>query len=239
RAGSTVLVKTLDTHPEIFCAGELFYFGGKIFHPESQYSFWKIPFLNKKLNYVVNYPKILLTLPGFMNQFYANTDVAIKAKGFKLMHFQTLYTPGILSYLEKNNVKVMVLIRKNVLRNTLSDLRARETGVYHKEQAKNGHIPKFKVNIERLSKKMKEIENFNNQLLAATENMNCKIVHHEDPRNWDAYISDMLQFLEVTDIKLPAATEKLNPDKLEDMIENYDELYAWLQQSGIAQYADE
>ena len=66
--------------------------------------------------WIFNYPKIFLTLNGFLNKFYAlNNQSGIKAKGFKLMHFQTYYTPGILNYIKKNNIKVIVLIRKNIL----------------------------------------------------------------------------------------------------------------------------
>ena len=112
RTGSTLLIKSLDAHPEILCAGELFFFKGAIYHTEYKYSFWRLPFIGNKLNYVFNYPKLLLTLPGFLNNFFADKSDGKKAKGFKLMHFQTYYTPGIFNYLKNNDVKVIVLIRK-------------------------------------------------------------------------------------------------------------------------------
>ena len=40
RSGSTVLTRTLDQHPEIFCAGELFHPGDDIYHPEWHFRFW-------------------------------------------------------------------------------------------------------------------------------------------------------------------------------------------------------
>src|SRR5689334_11271874 len=94
RTGSSLLITTLDTHPEIFCAGELFFLKGDIYHTEHKYPFWKFP-INNKINYVINYPKLLLTLNKFLNEFYGTDDRTdnIKAKGFKLMHFQTYYTP--------------------------------------------------------------------------------------------------------------------------------------------------
>lgn len=239
RTGSSLLIKSLDAHPEIFCAGELFFFRGDIYHTEYRYPFWKIPGIGAKLNYLVNYPKIYLTLTGFLNKFYNKSEKGVKARGFKLMHFQTYYTPGVLGYLKNNDVKVIVLIRKNVLRNTLSDLRARSTKVYHNEGAGGvAEIPKFNVNLEELGKKMQQIEGFNKQLEAASNGLDRKIVYYEDFENWDETISGILQYLNVADIPLQAASKKLNPDRLEDMIENYSEVYKWLNEHGYSKYLD-
>lgn len=239
RTGSSLLIKTLDTHPEIVCAGELFFFKGDIYHTEYQYPFWRVPVSNK-INYLINYPKIFLTLNSFLDKFYGeNSKNSIKAKGFKLMHFQTFYTPGIFNYLKKNNIKVIVLIRKNILRNTLSDLRARSTKVYHN----NGNAvietaPMFKVNVDELAKKMQQIEGFKKQLERSTINLNREIVYYEDFENWKETISGILNYLNVTDIPLQPVSKKLNPDKLEDMIENYAEVSKWLSGNNYAQYLD-
>ena len=239
RTGSTLLIKSLDAHPEILCAGELFFFKGTIYHTEYKYSFWRLPFIGNKLNYVFNYPKLLLTLTGFLNNFFADTKDGKKAKGFKLMHFQTYYTPGIFNYLKSNDVKVIVLIRKNVLRNTLSDLRARSTKIYHNEAGiKTDWLPKFHIDINELSKKMKQIERFNIQLEEASKNLDRKIVYYEDFENWQPTISGILQYLNVTDSPLEAVSKKLNPEKLEDMIENYAEVNSWLTQNGYDKYLD-
>jgi len=239
RTGSSLLIKTLDTHPEIFCAGELFFFKGDIYHTEYRYPFWKFP-VGNKVNYLINYPKIFLTLNSFLNKFYEeNSKASIEAKGFKLMHFQTYYTPGIFNYIKKNNIKVIVLIRKNVLRNTLSDLRARSTKVYHN----NGNtatvtMPTFRVDVHELAEKMQQIEGFNKQLERSTINLNRKIVYYEDFENWEETIAGILNYLTVTDMPLQPASRKLNPDKLGDMIENYAEVSRWLSENNYAQYID-
>src|SRR5262249_19790651 len=148
------------------CAGELFFFKGDIYHTEHQYPFWRFP-VSSKVNYLINYPKIFLTLNNFLNKFYEkNSKDLIKAKGFKLMHFQTYYTPCILNYIRKNNIKVIVLMRKNILRNTLSDLRARSTKVYHSNDnaIATATMPMFKVELQELTTKMRQIEGFNKEL---------------------------------------------------------------------------
>lgn len=239
RTGSSLLIKSLDAHPEILCAGELFFFKGEIYHNEWHYPFLRLPLIGNKLNYAVNYLKVKSSLPGFLNRFYADKNDGLKAKGFKLMHFQTFYTPGIFDYLKRSNVKVIVLIRKNVLRNTLSDLRARSTKVYHNEgNSDTLTIPRFKINLQELDKKMKQIEGFNVQLDKTTKGLNRKIIYYEDFENWNETISDVLHYLEVKDMPLKAASKKLNPESLEDMIENYEETVSWLSQNGYEKYID-
>ena len=237
RTGSTLLIKSLDSHPEVFCGGELFFFRGAIYHNEWRYPFLRLP-IGAKLNYIVNYPKIFLSLKKFLNKFFNANAKSEKARGFKLMHFQTFYTPGIFSYLKDNDVKVIVLIRKNVLRNTLSDLRARTTKVYHNEKGAADNIPKFKVDLEDLGKKTKQIEGFNIQLEKASEGLNRKIVYYEDFENWEKTISEVQQFINVTDLPLKAVSQKLNPEKLSNMIENYAEFCDWINKNGYSKYLD-
>jgi LPS sulfotransferase NodH len=237
RTGSTLLIKSLDSHPEVFCGGELFFFKGAIYHNEWRYPFLRLP-LGSKLNYLINYPKIFLSLKGFLNKFFTTNQKGEKARGFKLMHFQTLYTPGIFGYLKSNDVKVIVLIRKNILRNTLSDLRARATKVYHNEKGAADNIPKFNVDLQELGKKMKQIHGFNIQLEKSSEGLNRKIVYYEDFENWEVTLSGVLRFIEVADIPVKAISQKLNPEKLEDMIENYTEFCSWINDNGYSKYLD-
>lgn len=239
RTGSTLLIKSLDTHPEIMCAGEIFFFRGAAFHNEHRYPFIRVPLIGAKLNYVVNYPFIWLKLPGFLHRFFNGNKKGEKARGFKLMHYQTYYTPGILSYLKREKVKVIVLIRKNILRNTLSDLRARSTGVYHNTgDTAARSIPRFRVNLDELARKMKEIEKFNHQLEKDSATLNRRIIYYEDFEQWDATISGVLGFLGVSDMPLKAAAKKLNPEKLEDMIENHEEVRTWLRNNGYGAFAE-
>lgn len=238
RAGSSLLIKTLDSHPEIFCAGELFFFKGNIYHNETSYQFWKFP-VSSKLNYIINYAKLFFTLKDFLNKFFKTDHASIKAKGFKLMLFQMFYIPGIFRYLKKHDVKIIVLIRKNILCNALSDLRARSTKVYHNEgDVATITIPKFRVDVNALRKKMKQIESFNKQLISSTANLKRKIIYYEDFENWDETIANVLKYLKVEDIPLDAASKKLNPHSLEDMIENYEETGQWIIGNGYGKYLD-
>lgn len=236
RTGSTLLVKSLDTHPEIFCAGEIFLLGGTQFHGECSFHFWKLP-VPKKMIYMLNFPNMWMNLTSFLNRFFTASN-GKTAKGFKLMHFQTAYLPGITAYIKKNDVKVILLLRENLLKNTLSDLRARQTGVYHNSGKSTEKLPKFHVDIEMLGKKMAAIHDINKQLEQTTASMNRLKVAYEEFDNWDATMSTILNFIDVKNIPISPVSKKLNPDKLEDMVANYDEMKNWLQQHNYVHFLD-
>src|SRR4249919_3737380 len=91
RTGSTLLSKSLNRHPEIFCDDEIFHFSFKDYFSQNQFRFLKVPLLPKKINYIINYPATYLRLTGFLNKYFTNKpDENFKARGFKFMYYQTL-----------------------------------------------------------------------------------------------------------------------------------------------------
>ncbi|MBS1729233.1 MAG: sulfotransferase [Bacteroidetes bacterium] len=235
RSGSTVLVKTLDHHPEIYCAGELFYFSGNIYHTENQFPFWKIKNLGNKINYVINFPNVWFRLKRFMNAFYLNQDPKFIAVGYKMMYQHILYMPGIMTYLKKNHVKVILLTRNDLLRNALSDMRARESGIYHREPG-GQHNPdkKLHVNLELLSEKMKETKRWADKLHQVVKGMDILEIDYADFGDWTAMTGKIFNFLGVSNINLRPASERLNPLMLDDMIENAEEVKKWAIKNGYS-----
>jgi hypothetical protein len=241
RTGSTLLSKTLNKHPEIFCDDEIFHFSFRDYFSVNQFRFIKIPFLPKKINYVVNYPATYLRLPSFLDKYFTNKKGEnCKAIGFKLMYYQTLYTPGLISYLKKNNVKIILLLRENILRNALSDLRARATGIYHhqddNEEQRSG-LSKLNVDTDALKQKMNNIVRQNQKLEAIVKDMDYVKIYYEDFANWDVTINKIADFLDVSRQPVKAGAKKLNPDALQDMIANFAEVESWLKQNNYAEFA--
>lgn len=186
---------------------------------------------------MLNFPNMWMNLKSFLSRFFTAKN-GEHAKGFKLMHFQTAYLPGIIDYIKKNDVKVILLLRENLLKNTLSDLRARHTGIYHNSGKTTEKLPKFHVDTAVLGKKMAEINSINKQLEQITASMDRLKIAYEDFDNWDATISKILNFINVKDIPLAPVSKKLNPSKLEDMIDNYNEMKNWLQHNNYAHFLD-
>ena len=154
RSGSTVLTQTLDKHPQIFCAGELFHPSDKIYHPE-----WHFSFIGKKkkkgfsrtIFSVTNYIKGYLSGVAHIKKFYAKKDEK-KIRGLKLMIGHIKDFPTVWKYLRAENYKVIVLIRQNTFREALSSFRARKIGVFHSKDDEALIEKKVSVNAIQLKK---------------------------------------------------------------------------------------
>ena len=241
RTGSTLLSKSLNKHPEIFCDDEIFHFSFRDYFSPNQFRFLKLKFLPKKINYVINYPVTALRLKGFLDKYFANKpNEHFKARGFKVMYYQTFYTPGLIAYLKKNNIKVILLLRENILRNALSDLRARATGIYHhqdnNEQQRSG-LSKLNVDTRALKQKMDDIVQQNKKLEAIVCDMDYIKIRYEDFAEWNKTMNKITDFLSVSQQEVTAGAKKLNPDALQDMIANYNEVENWLKQNNYTEFA--
>src|SRR6478736_2724451 len=88
RSGSTVLTKTLDEHPQVFAAGELFHTNEKIHHPEWHFTF--INYLGKgkargllmKMNKALNKLSIKKRITKHIDAFFNAKNKNEKARGF-------------------------------------------------------------------------------------------------------------------------------------------------------------
>jgi hypothetical protein len=240
RTGSTLLSKSLNKHPEIFCDDEIFHFSFRDYFSPNQFRFLKIHFLPKKLNYVINYPFTYLRLNGFLNKYFTNKPGEnFKARGFKLMHYQTFYMPGLIEYLKKDNIKIILLLRENIFRNALSDMRARTTGVYHNQNENEEMIsglPKLNVDMTALKSKMDHIVSQNKKLEHIVSDMDYIKIRYEDFADWNNTMNKIFTFLNISHYDVSAGAKKLNPDKAEEMIANFNEVKNWLQQNNYAEF---
>jgi hypothetical protein len=241
RTGSTLLSKSLNRHPDIFCDDEIFHFSFRDYFSPNQFRFIKIKFIPKKINYIINYPFTYLRMKKFLDNYFSNKpNENFKARGFKLMFYQTFYTPGLLSYLKKNNIKVILLLRENILRNALSDLRARETGIYHNqddnEEQRSG-LSKLNVDTNALKQKMDGIVSQNKKLATIVNDMDHIKIRYEDFTDWDKTMNRIAAFLNVSTTEISAGAKKLNPDNLQDMIANFSEVKSWLKQNNYSEFA--
>lgn len=240
RTGSTLLSKSLNRHPEIFCDDEIFHFSFRDYFSPNQFRFLKIRFLPKKINYIINYPVTYLRLGDFLNKYFSNkSNENFKARGFKVMHYQTFYMPGLIDYLKKNDIKIILLLRENIFRNALSDMRARTTGVYHNQNENKevtSGLPKLNVDTIVLKNKMDHIVEQNKKLEQIAQHMDYIKIRYEDFADWNNTMNKIFDFLNVSRQDVSAGAKKLNPDNVEDMIINFSEVKNWLQQNNYAEF---
>ncbi len=238
RSGSTVLTRTLDEHPEIFCAGELFHEINDIHHPEWHFPSWGLSEKNKmlrKLDKIINAPNLRFRAVPHIKKFFKTTESGEKSRGFKLMitHMRTM--PYLWNYLKANDTKVIVLIRKNIFQTALSRLRKDQTRVPHSagvvEESK-----KFRMPPTKLMKHLKDLGKSNEDLLNYTEGMNRIVLYYEDFGQWNQMLDKVFTFLQVSHLTLQPVLNKISGHDWREEVSNYEEIEKLLQGNNYTQY---
>jgi len=238
RSGSTVLTRTLDEHPEIFCAGEIFHEINDIHHAEWHFPSWSLSEKNKtlrKFDKVINYPNQRLRAVSHIKKFYAAAEPGEKARGFKLMvsHMRTM--PFLWDYLKKENVKVIVLIRQNIFKTALSRLRKDKTRMPHLSGAQIDSTS-IRIAPEKLLKQLNYLENVNKQLTEYSEGMNRLILYYEDFGAWDIMLNKVFDFLHVSGFTLQPVLNKLSNKDWRGEVKNFQEIEQLMKEHNYTQY---
>lgn len=239
RSGSTVLTRTLDSHPEIFCAGELFQTSNEMHHPEWHFTSWGIQSKShavQKLNKIINYPNLRLRSIPHIKNFYDTNVKNEQARGFKLMITHIKNAPYLWEYIKGTDIKVIVLIRKNVFKTALSRYRKAENRVAHTAGDEAAPKIKFHVPGDQLIKQMQDLETVNKKLLKNSDGSNRLILYYEDFDNWTALMRKVQHFLTVKDYPLPPVLKKVGSVKWQDEVENFTEIEQLLHQHSFSQY---
>lgn len=226
RSGSTVLVTSLDKHPQIFCAGELFHASNKIYHPEWHFNFWgkknEKGFL-RTLFSVTNFVNGYLLAVHHIKKFYSTRNEK-EIRGFKLMishakDFQTVW-----KYLIKNNFRIIVLIRRNTFLEGLSAFRAKKLGFYHSGEEHSFGRERVTINAALLKKRVDELEAVNAYILQLSKNCNRIVIAYEEFEAWQQMLNKVFDFLEVEKISIQPQLKKLSSGNWRDGVTNYMEI---------------
>jgi Sulfotransferase family len=241
RSGSTVLTRTLDEHPEIFCAGELFQTSDDMYHPEWHFAAWGMESKShsvQKINKIINYPNLRFRSIPHVKKFFNSNEKGEKVRGFKLMFTHIKTAPHLWEYLKKRKIKVIVLIRSNVFKTTLSRYRKAENRVAHTAEA-TAPLIQFYVPGEKLINQMRELERVNKNLLRYTEGMNRLVIHYEDFNHWDELMNKVQKFLNVSPIEMKPVLKKVGAIKWQDEVENFTEIEQLLKQNNFTEYLNQ
>ena len=226
RSGSTLLWRYLDQHPEIKGHGEVFMRGMN--RPDSYRTFIRNKWFGRVRNrlnkgrMIASYMKTLVPV-----------DNQTKAFGFKLMYTQM--NPYMTQYIKDNDFYIIHLIRKNFLKTILSRETAKARSMYHASPEDSVKAVKVTLDTETL---MSDLNTINNEVSENREVFNgCPYteVYYEDlVENKDEVSKSIFEFLGldpngISEMEFPL--KKINPDNLEDLIENFDEVERVVSQS--------
>jgi len=226
RSGSTVLTRTLDQHPQIFCAGELFHPNDKIYHAE-----WHFPFIgtkkkkgfSRKIFSLTNYIKGYISGVSHIKKFYSSRNEKT-IRGFKLMNGHTKDFPTVWNYLKNQDLKIIVLIRKNTFREALSSFRARKIGVFHSADDASLAEQKINVNAALLKNRVEELEAINKNILNLSEGKDRIIINYEEFENWQQMLDKIFKFLNITQIEMQPELRKISAEDWRNGVENYQQV---------------
>ncbi|MEQ9425970.1 MAG: Stf0 family sulfotransferase [Cyclobacteriaceae bacterium] len=164
-----------------------------------------------------------------IREFLTSLAQEEKAWGFKMMVSYTSKYPSLISYLKKENFKVIVLKRRNTLKQYLSLLNALNTGVWHQRDL-NLKQQAFKLDRHELWLGLNKIKEQNEEIDQWFDGQTTHDIWYEDmiakPRET---VQDLSNFLDVklSIVEKPSLV-KIMPDDLQKIIYNYEEVKGWL-----------
>ena len=246
RSGSTVLVRTLDQHPGVFCAGELLYHGTGIHHEEARFDFWT-PFVSERfgrLGKALRTAQLQLRLRGFVADFYARRErEGFRAAGFKVMYSQIQHVGAFRSILGAGAAapRLLVLLREDLLAMALSLERARRSGQFHYSESA-GAEPQapIEVDVARTIADIRWMEAQNRHILALAEGLPHHRIRYEDFGDWDRVMAGVLTTLGLEPAgSLAPALRKIGSRAPREEIANFEALREGLARNGLGHLADD
>ena len=208
RSGSTLVIRSLDTSPDIYCAGEILHplKKSRIHHIEWKHRYVKVG--SYKATILLNGLFWRGRIKKHIDRFYGSRDAGEIARGFKLMKSQLDYNAFLLPYLRSRGVSFIVLIRDNDFDTALSWSKSQMTGLYHSSDSNESQtieIPFdfFQLQLDRAVKNRTFLENF-----AAEQN--SLIINYTDLiERWEESIASIGMHIGAKKLKVEKTLEKL------------------------------
>lgn len=242
RCGSTAVAAELAHHPDIICYGELFFpppirqsnfremyekFGVDFFSPDETQFIPYLVYAEEHLSQIdcpeSDYRRRYL-------QYFGERAGGFRpgaAIGFKVLYRHAGRQSGLLDLLKEEGFAFLHLIRRNVVRQTISGMIARERGIHNR---KNWDMPqeRYRLDIEKFDRKLRSNRKRvrKNRKLLDELNVDCLEIYYESyAQDREAFFAPLFSFLGVGNKALPGSDWSVMTDRdLPRIIENYDEL---------------
>ncbi len=246
RSGTTLLARLLMSHPHVFFLGELFTRKANPKHPHKEMPFF-CTFAQSIHQPVGREP---VEDPAIIHE-YLDIFYSLKQEGgigFKLMSDQVKFFPPVWEYLKSNDVKVIRMVRDNILLTHISKLRAVKSGVWHSSDLRTRRaLPvllgeKVTVNTDSLIKSLDAIaEEYTiiDEKIRSLEVKSISVRYEELLENKSAKLSEVFSFLELREKRWPRCkNKKISPSNLMDSINNYEAVVETLKNSEYSAFLD-
>ena len=221
RTGTSLIESTLDSHPDIRCLSEVYIF--RKGHGKSTEGSYR-QFINQRrfVRRIAHHIARPLLVRAHLDQLYQSYDV--KATGFKFMLSQARHFPETTHYLQENQVKILHVVRENVLKTLASRIAAKTRKLYHSEGTVE--VEKIYIPPRRLLKRLEKIQDETRQWRQiALGNPYVEVSYESFLADREQALKNSLEFIGVEyGASMFSTLRKINPDKLSDVIKNFDEV---------------
>lgn len=226
RSGTTMLLRSLESHPRIECHKrplKVDSYKGVIAvdNRRCPYRRFRTASLTRRFDYLFNRQRLVA---DFVSSLSANAGDNVQAVGIRITYLAADKHPEILGWAIENEVPVVHLIRENALKTILSRLAVKARGIAHSTQ----QVKAVKLTLEpaSLKKRLQKLTEKISEYQMRLGNAHCLEMSYESfVAERDPETRRLLNFLGIDDyLPLTSNTVKLNPDSLEDVIENYAEV---------------
>lgn len=227
RTGTTWIRTLLDSHPSISAHGEVFLYshrrlpllrtaGQGIAHSYGEYIEQSIS------RRIMHFTRRQSIVEAYLDELYA--DSHSRAIGFKFMRTQARQFPSVTAYARARSIKVIHVVRANVLKTYISRQTAKLRKLAHSTQ----HVPVEQITIptKELIKKLDRIASDN---LAwerdFADHPYIKVIYEEFLEDKAAQLDRMFSYLSVApDSGVSSRLVKINPHAVSDVVKNLSEV---------------
>ena len=224
RSGTTYIRRCLDSHSMIKCHGEVFQ--KRYRDPFGYYEYISGSLLRRTGNVLFRG----LVVDRYLD--YLSSASTEPFVGFKLMRSQVRRIPYrfpmLLGRLKRGDIKVIQIVRRNVLKTHLSRLSTQVSGRYHAKS--DVDVTKLMVDTSCLISGLDKIRAENEWWLEFLSGTGSMVVEYENfVADKEAESRRILDFLGISHYEeLSSANRKINPDDISELVMNYSEVASML-----------
>lgn len=230
RSGSTWLTDMLNSHPDVASYTELFLMQGQGAPEWGKYKdivYWKT--YREALGAGLKRSVRSLGLFQYLDDVFSRHP-GKQAIGFKLMYGQMLKLPETLAYLRSRDVRIIHLVRRNIVDVVLSGTAKAARNVAHAEQGSAVESIRVHVDPDRLVRQLRRRQREQRvfSLLLAHLGLPYIELFYEDIVDDRSRLDACLEFLGCSALPLDSNLSKLNPSRHSELIENFAQVQAAL-----------
>lgn len=242
RSGTSLLIDCLQKHPEIFCGKRVFGIDKRIKNPDDNnhsgdYFLYRTASLKNRLVHHLDRKKSLAT---FLGTEFFNSGRKESIVGFRFIYNNVGAYPQVVDWSVQNSVKVIHLVRENILKTYVSTVTAKLHKMHHPHLGDKIKTATLELDcdvlIAELARRTQDLEN-NRVLFKGAPYLELK--YEDFVQHREAQSKRLLTFLGATDTgPLESTLVKINPPNLSDIIINYHEVEKALRGGPYERYLD-